>query len=97
MESLGAEVVRVRTPGVEPAPERALIFDAYKRSLELDLESEAGRQAARTLAAGADFWLESGIVFHASLADGEDVPEGALHRTIRGNYYAKKIITIQYS
>jgi len=72
---LGADVVRVEPPGgsaarrvgpflsdADPA-ERSLAFAAYdrnKRSIELDLDDAAARQAFIALVRGADFVLDSG-------------------------------------
>jgi crotonobetainyl-CoA:carnitine CoA-transferase CaiB-like acyl-CoA transferase len=74
LADLGADVIAVEPSGGssarrrgpfykgEPHPERSLLWWAYarnKRSVELDLERDAGREALRRLAAGADFWIES--------------------------------------
>ena len=72
---LGADVVRVEPPGgsdarrsgplLEEGPEldRSLCFAAFnrnKRSIELDLMTEEGRDIFLKLVAGADFILDSG-------------------------------------
>jgi crotonobetainyl-CoA:carnitine CoA-transferase CaiB-like acyl-CoA transferase len=72
---LGADVIRVEPPGgsaarreeprlrVGPEPERSLSFAAYnrnKRSIALELASDAGRTRLLELVAGADFVLDSG-------------------------------------
>ncbi|HKC51977.1 MAG TPA: CoA transferase [Myxococcota bacterium] len=74
LADLGADVILVEPPGGstararapfwkdEPGPERSLSFWAYargKRSVVLDLESEAGRRELRRLARGSDFLIES--------------------------------------
>ena len=74
LADLGADVILVEPPGGssarsrapfwkdEPGPERSLSFWAYargKRSVVLDLESEAGRAELRRLARGSDFLVES--------------------------------------
>ncbi|MCP3985597.1 MAG: CoA transferase [bacterium] len=71
---LGADVIRVEPPGGSearrrgpmleggPATERSLQFVAYnrnKRSIVIDLASEAGREEFLRLVAGADFVIES--------------------------------------
>jgi crotonobetainyl-CoA:carnitine CoA-transferase CaiB-like acyl-CoA transferase len=73
LAGLGADVVKVEPPGGEatraygpflddqPDPERSLYFWHYnfgKRGIVLDLETEAGRQAFRRLAAKADVILD---------------------------------------
>lgn len=75
LADLGADVVQVEPPGGSPArrlgpfygdladPERSLHWWAYarnKRSVVLDLETEAGRRDLCALAAGAHFLIESG-------------------------------------
>ncbi len=72
---LGADVVRVEPPGGSaarrtgpflpdgPDAERSLSFTTYnrnKRSVELDLDSDEGRNAFLGLVAAADFVLDSG-------------------------------------
>lgn len=72
---LGADVIRVEPRGGSdarrvgpflddgPDGERSLAFAAYdrnKRSIELDLESESGRERFLALLRGADFLLDSG-------------------------------------
>lgn len=74
LADLGVEVVKVEPPGGEadrrrtpwadnvPGPARSLLWlpgNLGKRSVTLDLDTEAGRAAVRRLAAGADFALES--------------------------------------
>ena len=74
LADLGADVVKVEPPegsptrrrgpfyGDVPHPERSLFWFAYcanKRGITLDLESPAGRQRFRELAARADLVLES--------------------------------------
>jgi crotonobetainyl-CoA:carnitine CoA-transferase CaiB-like acyl-CoA transferase len=74
LAGLGAEVVAIEPPGGSrsrrvspfvggvPGPDRSLTHFAYnrgKRSVVLDLETEAGRDDLRRLAAGADVLLES--------------------------------------
>ncbi|MCE2392923.1 MAG: CoA transferase [Proteobacteria bacterium] len=74
LAGLGAEVLKIEPPSGSPTrrigpfagdvedPEKSLYFWHYnfgKRSLVLDLETEAGRQRLRELAAGADVVLES--------------------------------------
>ena len=71
---LGAEVILVEPPGGSPArrigpfagdtadPERSLWFWSYnrgKRSVVADIETAAGQDRIRELAAGADFLIES--------------------------------------
>lgn len=61
LADLGAEVVKVEPPGGTAAREDGLRFAAYnrnKRSVTLDLESEAGRAAFLDLVRGADFLFE---------------------------------------
>jgi crotonobetainyl-CoA:carnitine CoA-transferase CaiB-like acyl-CoA transferase len=75
LADLGADVIRVEPPGgsaarhVGPflekgdAAERSLSFAAYernKRSIELDLGGDAGRERFLTLLRGADFLIDSG-------------------------------------
>ena len=75
LADLGADVIQIEPPGGSSArrigpfakderdPERSLFWWAYarnKRGVVLDLESEAGRERLRKLAAGADFLIESG-------------------------------------
>jgi crotonobetainyl-CoA:carnitine CoA-transferase CaiB-like acyl-CoA transferase len=74
MADLGADVIRVEPPGGSaarqrgpflpdaPETERSLQFFAYnrnKRSIAIDLASDAGRDELLALVAGADFVLES--------------------------------------
>ncbi len=74
LAALGAEVIAIEPPGGSAArrlgpfvddvagPDRSLTHLAYnrdKRSVVLDLATEAGRAALRELAAGADVLLES--------------------------------------
>lgn len=74
LADLGADVIQIEPPGGSPArrvgpfakgersPEGSLFWWAYarnKRSLVLDLASDADQRLARELAAGADFWIES--------------------------------------
>ncbi|MPY96246.1 MAG: hypothetical protein GEV08_25235 [Acidimicrobiia bacterium] len=62
LAQLGADVVLVEPPGGSPARRGPLWWDAYargKRSVVLDLESEAGRQGLRHLATGVDVVIES--------------------------------------
>jgi crotonobetainyl-CoA:carnitine CoA-transferase CaiB-like acyl-CoA transferase len=74
LAGLGAEVLLIEPPGGdrmrtyepflddEPGPERSLFawhYNAGKRGITLNLESERGREILRQLAAGADFMLES--------------------------------------
>jgi crotonobetainyl-CoA:carnitine CoA-transferase CaiB-like acyl-CoA transferase len=74
LADLGADVILVEPPGGstararapfwkdEPGVERSLPFWAYargKRSVVLELETEAGRSELRRLARGADFLVES--------------------------------------
>ena len=74
LASLGADVIKVEPPGGsatrrigpfagdEPGPDRSLYFWHYnlgKRSVVMDLESEAGRADFRALARTADVLLES--------------------------------------
>jgi crotonobetainyl-CoA:carnitine CoA-transferase CaiB-like acyl-CoA transferase len=59
---LGAEVVLVEGPSGSPARGGPEWWDAYargKRSVALDLDADAGREALRRLVAGADVLLES--------------------------------------
>jgi crotonobetainyl-CoA:carnitine CoA-transferase CaiB-like acyl-CoA transferase len=73
LAGLGADVVKVEPPGGEktrgygpflddePGPERSLYFWHYnfgKRGVALDLETDAGREAFRKLAAKADVILD---------------------------------------
>jgi crotonobetainyl-CoA:carnitine CoA-transferase CaiB-like acyl-CoA transferase len=75
LADLGADVIRVEPRGGSAArqagpflpdgapTERSLAFAAYdrnKRSIELDLETDAGRASFLTLLAGSDFLLDSG-------------------------------------
>src|SRR5262245_4408478 len=66
LADLGAEVIKVEPPGGEGT--RTLMgagagffpmFNRNKKSLELDLHSEAGAEAARRLAASADVVVEN--------------------------------------
>ena len=74
LADLGADVIKVEPPGGsatrnvgpfvdgEKGPERSLFWASYcvnKRGVTLDLESEAGAAALRSLAAGADIIIES--------------------------------------
>lgn len=74
LADLGADVIQVEPPGGSTArqygpwagarrePEASLFWWAYarnKRSIVCDLETEAGRETVRQLAAGADFFIES--------------------------------------
>ncbi|MFR9801909.1 CaiB/BaiF CoA transferase family protein [Pseudonocardia sp. RS010] len=74
LAGLGAEVVKIEPPGGEgtrrhgpfhhdePHPDRSLHFWHYnlgKRSVVLDLTTEAGRRGFRDLAAGADVLLDT--------------------------------------
>ncbi len=74
LADLGADVIAVEPPGGSPARrlgpfaggeadrERSLHWWAYarnKRSIALDLQTEAGRSELRDLARGADFLIES--------------------------------------
>ena len=71
---LGADVIKIEPPGGSPArwhgpfyqdephPDRSLFWWAYnrnKRSVTLDIESDAGREILHRLVAGADFLIES--------------------------------------
>jgi crotonobetainyl-CoA:carnitine CoA-transferase CaiB-like acyl-CoA transferase len=72
---LGADVIRIEPPAGSaarlagpllpdgPESERSLSFAAYnrnKRSVQIDLDSDAGRKTFLDLVAGADFVLDSG-------------------------------------
>jgi crotonobetainyl-CoA:carnitine CoA-transferase CaiB-like acyl-CoA transferase len=74
LADLGADVIRIEPPGGDPlrgagpyyrnhpGPQRSLSFAFYntsKRSIELDLDSEDGRERFRRLAATADFVFET--------------------------------------
>lgn len=74
LADLGVEVVKVERPGGDPArrigpfwqdipdPDKSLYWIAYnadKRGITLDLESDEGRQIFLELARGADFVIES--------------------------------------
>ncbi len=63
MADLGADVVKIEPPGGDPSRKLQHLYwvaaNAGKRSITLDLESEAGRQLFGQLAAKADFVLES--------------------------------------
>lgn len=74
LADLGAEVIAVEPPGGSPArrmgpfykddpdPERSLVWWAWatgKRSVTLDMSTEAGTETLKDLVAGADFFLES--------------------------------------
>jgi crotonobetainyl-CoA:carnitine CoA-transferase CaiB-like acyl-CoA transferase len=74
LADLGADVIRIEPPGGDPlrvagpfyrnrpGPERSLSFALYntsKRSIELDLDSEEGRERFRRLTATADFVFET--------------------------------------
>lgn len=74
LADLGADVVKLEPPTGDPARRRApfldddphpdkglywLAYNAGKRGITLDLESEEGREAFLNLAAGADIVLES--------------------------------------
>ena len=74
LADLGADVIQIEPPGGSPArrlgpfykderdPEGSLHFWAYargKRGAVLDLDTEPGRDALRTLVRGADFLIES--------------------------------------
>lgn len=71
---LGADVIKVESPQGDPSrqmapfagdlsdPERSLYFlnfNANKRSVALDLETDAGRASLSQLASGADVLVES--------------------------------------
>ncbi len=61
LADLGAEVVKIEPPGGAASRSHALRFGAYnrnKRSVTLDLESDAGRAAFLELVRGADFLFE---------------------------------------
>ncbi|MGI8926367.1 MAG: CaiB/BaiF CoA transferase family protein [Tepidiformaceae bacterium] len=75
LAALGADVIVIEPPGGSPArglgpfledkpgPERSLTWWAFnrgKRSVILDLQTEAGRESLRALAASADVLVESG-------------------------------------
>jgi len=64
LADLGAEVVKIERPGGDPLRARhsGALFDhlnAGKRSIEVDLASPAGREAALALVAGAGIVLEN--------------------------------------
>lgn len=90
LSDLGADVIQIEPPGGSPARRvppfaepggDSLFFWAYargKRSLALDLESEAGRDELRDLVRGADFLIESASP--GRMADlGLDYPNLARH------------------
>lgn len=89
---LGADVIKVETPGGDPArrigpffqglphPEKSLYWFAFnnnKRGITLNLESERGREIFRRLAASADFVLES---FAPGFLDRHELGYSALNR-----------------
>ncbi|MHB8463885.1 MAG: CoA transferase, partial [Acidimicrobiales bacterium] len=57
----GAEVIRVEPPGGDPMWSQPgyLIWNRGKKSIDLNLTSDAGQQAVRKLIRGADVLLES--------------------------------------
>src|SRR5580693_9262515 len=59
---LGADVIKIEPPGGDPARNQNffwLAYNANKRGITLDLESETGRQILLRMAKTADFVLES--------------------------------------
>src|SRR5260370_41640213 len=63
---LGADVIKIEPPGGDPARNEPsaqsffwLSYNANKRGITLDLESETGRQILLRMAKTADFVLES--------------------------------------
>ena len=62
LADMGATVIKVERVGggtdLFPAPRETEVLDRGKRSIELDLKSEAGRQIARSLVSGADAGIE---------------------------------------
>jgi alpha-methylacyl-CoA racemase len=62
LADMGATVIKVERVGggndLFPAPRATEILDRGKRSIELDLKSEAGRQILRSLVSGADALIE---------------------------------------
>ncbi len=61
LADFGAEVVRVETPGGDPAREASidLVVNRGKRSIELDLETTEGRQELQRLIEWSDVMIES--------------------------------------
>ena len=73
--ALGADVLKVEPPGGDPMRHYAGLFDAVnagKRSVELDLKDEVGRNRALELAAEADVLVEGfrpGVLGRLGLAE----------------------------
>jgi CoA:oxalate CoA-transferase len=100
LADLGAEVVKVERPGVgDPARDQGpgpagksgyfMANNRNKRSVTLDLKSDAGREAALDLLAGADVFIENfgygvteklGIGYEAV----REVNEGVVYASIKG-------------
>src|SRR5712691_2720708 len=63
LADLGADVVKIEPPGGDPARTDEKLYwiaaNAGKRSITIDLESDAGRKVFRQLASKTDFVLES--------------------------------------
>ena len=61
MSDFGANVIKVEPPGGDPyrAQPASLLWNRGKKSVVLDLETEAGRKQARALARSADAVVES--------------------------------------
>lgn len=67
LADLGAEVIRVDTPGTDTTDLHRVAFDANKRSVTLDLSSASDRRTLRTLVGTAGILFEDGGPSH--LAD----------------------------
>ncbi len=100
LADLGADVVKIERPGVGdptrtqgPGPEgKSGYFSAVnrnKRSVELDLKTDAGQAAARELVAGADVFVENfgyGVADRLGLAyaDLEPLNPALVYASIKG-------------